>query len=342
MTHAPEGRAVTAVLPDADAGIPTAVPLDRAYDADRLATEALALREFTWRAQRAYGQDGLASEATIDWRILSLRSPGGDPGRTDPGGAGLLPHADTPYLAHTPYIAEVLAGIPAPLRAVRLMALGAGARCHEHRDGKCGYPWGAMRLHVPVITNPGAVVVIGGEERHWDAGRLWFGDFDRLHYVRNDGDEARVHLVIDVGLTPELLALFPEDFRDRLPWRDVLYAQPPKPLGQADLDALTCAFDMPAAFPDWSEEDDGTPRPDVPGSVRVADGRPVLCGGDGEPLFALVHIGSGEFRFEGWTEERTVQIDPGEPGPCARFRVRRGTSLTEYVRPVRPLQEDAR
>ncbi|MEV4258636.1 aspartyl/asparaginyl beta-hydroxylase domain-containing protein, partial [Spirillospora sp. NPDC049652] len=293
--------------------------------------------EFGWRAQRAYGQDGLRREAEIDWRILPLRSPGGDPERTDPGGAGLVPHADTPYLARAPYMAQVLADIPAPLRAVRLMALGPGARCHEHRDGKCGYRWGAMRLHVPVITNPGAVVVIGGEERHWDAGRLWFGDFDRLHYVRNDGDEPRVHLVIDVGLTPELLALFPAEFRDRLPWRDVLYARRPKPLGPADLAALTCAFDMPAAFPDWSEDDDGTPRPDVPGSVRVLDGRLVLCGADGAPLFALVHVGSGEFRFEGWTEERTLQIDLESGEPCVRYRVRRGTSCAEAVRPARPL-----
>ncbi|MFC5182561.1 aspartyl/asparaginyl beta-hydroxylase domain-containing protein [Actinomadura harenae] len=321
------------------APVPTAVPLDRAYDADRLAAEVEALRALTWRAQRSYGQEGQRGTAEIDWRILPLRSPGGDPARTDPGGAGLVPHADTPYLERTPYIAELLAGVPAPLRAVRLMALGPGVRCHEHRDGKCGYPWGAMRLHVPVVTNPDAVVVIGGEERHWDAGRLWFGDFDRPHHVRNGGDAPRVHLVIDVGLTPELLALFPAAFRDRLPWRDVLYTRSPKPLGPADLTALTCAFDMPAAFPDWSEDDDGTPRPDVPGSVRAVDGRLCLCGGDGAPLFALVHVGSGEFRFEGWTEERTLRLDLDSGTPCARYRVRCGTSVTEAVRPARPLQD---
>lgn len=319
-----------------EAPTPTAAPLDRVYDAERLAAEAVALREFTWRAQRSYGQDGLRRAAEIDWRILSLRSPGGDPERTDPGGAGLVPHADTPYMARVPYMAELLAGIPAPLRAVRLMALGPGVRCHDHRDGKCGYRWGAMRLHVPITTNPGAIVVIGGEERHWDAGRLWFGDFDRVHFVRNDGDEPRVHLVIDVGLTPELLALFPVGFRDRLPWRDVLYARSPKPLSSADMAALTCAFDMPAAFPDWSEDDDGTPRPDVPGSVRVVDGRPVLCGDGGEPLFALVHVGSGEFHFEGWTEERTLQLDLDSGAPRVLYRVRRGTSVTETVRPARP------
>ncbi|MFI6523020.1 aspartyl/asparaginyl beta-hydroxylase domain-containing protein [Spirillospora sp. NPDC050679] len=349
MTGTPTGTAADpapgtapGVTADDRTALPTAVPLDRAYDAERLAAEARALRSATWRAQRAYGQDGLAARTEVDWRILSLRGPGGDPDRTDPGGAGLVPHADTPHLERAPYTAEVLRGVPAPLRSVRLMALGPGARVHEHRDGKCGHRWGALRLHVPVITNPGAVVVIGGEERHWDAGRLWFGDFDRPHHVRNGGAEPRVHLVIDTMVTPALLELFPAAYTGALRWSEVLFAREPVPLGPAEAASFRCRFALPAAFPDWSEEEpEGPPGPDLPGAVDLVDGRLALLAG-GEPLFALVHLGLGEFRLEGWTEERTLHIDLAPPEPRVRFRVRRGGALSERVRPARPIQEGTR
>lgn len=327
---------MTSVRPAESASLPGAVPLRRLYDAERLAAEVRLLQPVSWRAQRAFGQDGPIRETELDWRILSLRSLGGDAHRTDPGGAGMAAFADTAHLSRAPYLAEVLESIPAPLRAVRLMALGPGVRVQEHRDGKCGFPWGVMRLHVPIITNPGAVVVIGGTEHHWDAGRLWFGDFDRLHYVRNSGGQSRIHLVIDCMVTSELLELFPGEFIDRLPWRDVLVARPAVPLGCADRDALRCTVAMPAAFPQWSEEEQADePVPDVMASIDVMDGRPVLLAG-AEPLFGLVHVGMGEFRFEGWTEERTLHIDLSPPDPQVRFRVRQGHVLTEWVRPAVP------
>lgn len=315
-------------------GLPGVVPLLRRYDADRMAAEARLLRDIPWRAQRAYGQDGILGEASADWRILSLRSLGGDPARTDPGGAGLTGFADTPFLEKAPYLAQVLADIPAPLRSVRLMALGPGAVVHEHRDGKCGFPWGVMRLHIPVITNPGAQVVIDGQATHWDAGRLWFGDFNRPHYVRNTGDETRVHLVIDVMLTLELLALFPPESLSGLPWADVLISRSPIPLPRAELLRLCRAVPVPAEFPQWCEdEDDCESGPDLDGAIDVLDGRLVLLVA-GEPAFVLVHFGAGEFRLEGWTEERTLHVDPSRPDSPVRFRVRTGSRLTEWVKPT--------
>src|SRR5207245_10434773 len=110
------------------------------------------LRHEHWGAQRAYGQDGFRPQADVDWRILPLRSIGGDPARTDPGGDGLDDFADTPWLAKTPYFSETIATIPAPVRSVRLMALGTGTTVHEHCDGKYGFACGTLRLHVPIQT----------------------------------------------------------------------------------------------------------------------------------------------------------------------------------------------
>ena len=35
---------------------------------------------------------------------------------------------------------------------------------------------------------------------------------------------------------------------------------------------------------------------------------------DGEPSLALVHLGGGEFRFAGWTEERTLKVTTAPAG----------------------------
>ncbi|MEW2619448.1 hypothetical protein [Streptomyces sp. NPDC048106] len=56
-------------------------------------------------------------------------------------------------------------------------------------------------------------------------GRLWYADFDRPHYAQNLGTERRIHLVVDCMPTPELVALFPEEFKNRLPWSEVLSAR---------------------------------------------------------------------------------------------------------------------
>lgn len=311
--------------------LPAAVPLLRRYDADQMAAEARALRGLQWHAQRAFGQDGVFDRASVDWRILPLRSPGGDPDRTDPGGAGLVGYANTHFLDKVPYFAQVLADIPAPLRSVRLMSLGPGATVHEHRDSKCGYPWGVMRLHIPVITNPGAQVVIDGQAMHWDAGRLWFGDFNRPHYVRNTGDQSRVHLVIDVMVTLELLALFPPRQAAGLSWADVLITREPVPLPPCELRRLRCTVAVPAEFPQWCADDVYETGPDLDGAIEVLDGRPILLLA-GEPAFGLVHLGTGEFRLEGWSEERTVHVDPSGPDCAVRFRIRTGSRLTEWVR----------
>jgi len=315
--------------------LPGAAPLDLRFDAEKMAAEVYGLSDVTWRLNRPLGQDGLGPEERFDWRIISLRSPDGDARRTDPGGPGLHGHADTEFLDRCPYHADVLRAIPAPIRAARLMALGPGTAIHDHRDGKLSFPWGTMRLHIPVITNPGAVITVDGQEYHWDAGRLWFADFDRLHRVRNTGTRTRIHLVLDCSPTPRLLSLFPDTYLAELPWRDVLMAAEPVPLQPHELPAFRCAFALPAQFPEWSDEPTAAEDADLPATIdQDTDG--LVLSIDGTPRFRLVHIGTGEFRLMGWTEERTIHIDVDAPAPTLRFRLREGHHLVEWTRTARP------
>lgn len=305
-----------------------AVPLRRRYELGPLVADVRALAADPWRAQRSVGQDGVQRESTVDWKILALRSPGGDPDRTDAGGAGLVEHADTPRLAGTRALAALLADFPLPLLGVRLMALGPGARSAEHRDAKCGPPWGLVRLHVPIVTNPGALVVIDGTEYHWTAGGLWFGDFNRSHHVRNEGTETRVHLVLDCRTGPALRELLPAEAAGMAD--GMLPARPDVPLTMAELDAYRCRFALPARFVEWSEEEPvADADASLPAEVRVDGDRLVLVVA-GRPTFGLVHVGGGEFRLAGWSEERTLRRTPG----AVHLVTRHGDRVDETVRPV--------
>jgi hypothetical protein len=54
------------------------------------------------------------------------------------------------------------------------------------------------RIHVPIITNEQCIFTIEGEERNLKAGEIWMIDnTDRFHSVVNNGDEDRVHLIVD-------------------------------------------------------------------------------------------------------------------------------------------------
>ncbi|MFF0451185.1 hypothetical protein ACFYT4_33210 [Streptomyces sp. NPDC004609] len=66
------------------------------FDPGRLAADLATVTGHTWNPQRTHtcgGQVGQA--AAIDWRVLPLRSLGGNPERTDPGGPGPEPFAPT-------------------------------------------------------------------------------------------------------------------------------------------------------------------------------------------------------------------------------------------------------
>ena len=61
-----------------------------------------------------------------------------------------------------------------------------------HRDPE-------KRLHIPIITNPGALMVIDNEVMHMPAdGKVWITDNTKYHNAFNGGEVDRVHLVATV------------------------------------------------------------------------------------------------------------------------------------------------
>jgi hypothetical protein len=317
-------------------GHPPAARLNADYDVGALDEDLHRLREHQWDLQQNYTSTGPGRYAAFDWRALPLRSPDGSPSRTDPGGPARHEYAYTPWVDHAPYLGELLRGIPAPLRTARLLALGPGAASKVHWENKIGLPFGNVRLHVPIVTNPKAVLTIDGSEYHWEPGSLWFGDFYRDHKVENNGTETRIHMLVDSLLTPELYEWFPAEFRESVNPDHVLFSRRSQPLTKPVGD-YECAFDMPEIFTDW-EEPFGLfrePQEQIPTRI-TADGDDLLLVQEGRETFCLIHLGEEEFRFAGWTDERTLRLQLGDHRPTVTLYGRQGTRTATLDVPARP------
>ncbi|MFC9409649.1 aspartyl/asparaginyl beta-hydroxylase domain-containing protein [[Kitasatospora] papulosa] len=325
---------------------PDIVKLLPEFDASRLQEELFALGGERFKPQATYSKGEITQSLTDGWRVLSLRGPDGDPERTDAGGPGLVDYADTPLMREVPYTASVLKGLDLPLRAVRYMTLEPGAAVAEHTDYPYGLPVGWVRLHIPIVTNDQAVLILKGVENRWQPGELWYANFGRPHHLYNHGTHPRVHLVVDCYASEALLDLFPEKARQEMDlaeimfYREELVASP-----DDDLHSLTGSVSVPAGFlqayaePPSPEEFAALGSSDAIGSLRVSDGRLILKV-EGHYEHVLICVEEGEFRKLGWTEERTIKITIDGGVPQIEFRYRHGSYQTEIVRSNRPRQND--
>jgi len=118
----------------------------------------------------------------------------------------------THYVDELPYFRELLDAFKCPQGRVRIMKLMPGTIIRKHRDiftEVSDYAFGQVRLHIPIITNDKVVFTVGGNNYHLAAGRLHYVNFTRTHFVRNDGDEPRTHLVLDLRVNDFLRGVFP-------------------------------------------------------------------------------------------------------------------------------------
>ncbi|MFD5824420.1 aspartyl/asparaginyl beta-hydroxylase domain-containing protein [Lentzea sp. NPDC060358] len=317
--------------------LPSAVVLRDDLDTDLLMADLAALSDSEfWALQRSFKDGAVVEESDVDWKVLPLRAPGGDLQRTDPGGPGRDRFADTPLMAKAPYLGRVLSELGTELRSVRLMALAPGVAVEEHSDTPLGLLYGYVRLHIPLVTNPGAVLVLDGVEQRWQPGTLWYGDFERPHSLRNTGDRTRIHLVADCAINDELLSLFPSSFRAELPTSDIAYYRPEVPLTPRELAEFGCRFAMPSSFMEW-----GVPVVDdreslLTAEVSAEDDGLVLRVEGHEPV-ELLHLGAGEFRLLGWSEERLLRLDLFDDDPRVELATRRGRRRQVVRRPAHRL-----
>jgi hypothetical protein len=77
------------------------------------------------------------------------------------------------------------------------ISLKPKSRVRPHKD-RSDLLYLSRRFHVPIKTNPYVTFSAGVEVRHLYPGRLYELNNINYHGVRNDGDENRIHLILDV------------------------------------------------------------------------------------------------------------------------------------------------
>lgn len=126
----------------------------------------------------------------------------------------------TPLLQQWPYFREILDAFRCPIARVRVSKLLPHSFIGVHRDiGReaAAIAYNQVRLHIPITTNDKVKFHLGREVFHLRVGRLYYLDFTRPHSVRNDGDESRIHLILELCVNEFLRQIFPEpDFKERV------------------------------------------------------------------------------------------------------------------------------
>ncbi len=82
-----------------------------------------------------------------------------------------------------------------PARAM-LVRLKPGGRIEQHTDTGI-YAEATIRFHLPIITNPGVWLEVDGTRYQLEAGTVFAFDKHVPHSGGNDGDEARIHMIVD-------------------------------------------------------------------------------------------------------------------------------------------------
>jgi len=163
------------------------------FDAGAIEAEVRALPPSAWTP---HPTGFVGNEA------VRLVTPGGEDSDEIEG-----PMAATDSLNRCGYVRQIMEEIGGVWGRSRFMGLAPGREVPPHID--IHYYWRThLRIHIPVITNPGVLFTCGGETVHMEAGDCWVFDSFRLHDVQNKGNAQRIHLVLDTvggGILPELM-----------------------------------------------------------------------------------------------------------------------------------------
>jgi hypothetical protein len=278
-----------------------AVKLPRTYDVELLRQDLQTLRDVQGAPQPGPYHAG-------EWTGIALHSMGGKDS-VFPSAAGMDRYQETDNLKRAPYFKYVLDDLKCPKEVVRILFLPPGGHIKDHFDFHTSFQFGLLRLHIPIVTHPDVIFFIDGQRVVWNAGELWYGDFSKVHSVKNDSQVVRVHMVIDVQINDFVLSLFPEDFIARRRAEGISVTRDPMPASETELRRFACDFRIPGEVMPMFVI--GKPLSTLArgavASVRLIDGKLAVLF-DNQPAFRLERISSDTFAISGLPPGMTLEF----------------------------------
>jgi hypothetical protein len=136
-----------------------------------------------------------AQHYTGNWSSIALRSGSGI--TTDINSFPDQTYKNTPLLDACFYFQEVIGWFRCDKQAIRLLRLDPLSEIKEHTDNDTSYEDGFFRIHIPVYTNSNVLFYLNNERVPMSAGECWYANFQLPHFVINNSEQPRVHLVLD-------------------------------------------------------------------------------------------------------------------------------------------------
>lgn len=151
-----------------------------------------------------------AEYASLGLQVAVLMSPDGE--ENNFSWKDCREPKQTALLKRLPVLKQLLEGFGFNIMASRLLKLQSGCYLHEHRDYVYLEQVPRFRLHVPIVTNPNAHIVMPGAAIHLNRGYLWkLNPNSAIHSACNFGPEPRIHLMLDCYLNENLQDLIDEE-----------------------------------------------------------------------------------------------------------------------------------
>lgn len=280
---------------------PVSIRLPRTYDVELLVRDLQVLRDV-----KAVAQPGPYHQG--EWKGIALHAAGGKDS-VFPSAPGMSSYQETENLGRTPYFKWILDDLKCPKEVVRILFLPPQGHIKDHFDFHTNFQFGLLRLHIPIITHPDVAFVIDGRRVNWAAGELWYGDFSKVHSVKNDSQMVRTHMVIDVQINDFVLSLFPPDFIERRRREGIAMTREPLEASEVDLRRFTCDFKISGELMPMFVigKPLATLTRGATAAARVIDGKlTVLI--DQEPAFRLERVANDTFTIAGLPPGITLQF----------------------------------
>ena len=179
------------------------------YDVERLKINLKTCQNIDWLLH--FNQN----DFTGHWSSFALRSISGS--ELDILATPNATFQDTPTLSKCLYFNEIIDSFKCEKEAVRLLSLSPNSYIKEHRDSAAGYEDGFFRIHIPIQTNNKVIFTVNKKPLPMREGECWYANFNRPHFISNNGETDRIHLVIDClrnDWSDQLFATFGYDFED--------------------------------------------------------------------------------------------------------------------------------